>query len=98
MFILKKENLEYEKGDIVYHEESYRNLKETLISDIIFEDFDFSVIGGKSLGKYEKKIALDSGINILDTGIYNVKYWRPVYVLIDGTKVGSEYKLYKKLK
>lgn len=82
---------DFKKGETVYYEVDsyYKHLKEAIIVDILYEEYEMSIVKGKKLEDV-KDVQLDS--------LYCVKEWKPFYLLDDGTKIKYDYKLYHKHK
>jgi hypothetical protein len=83
------DSTEFEKGETVYYEVDgkYQHLKEAVIVDILFEEYDINIAKGKKL-QWIQGLQPDS--------LYCVKEWKPFYLLDDGTKIKYNYKLYHK--
>lgn len=89
------EKLPFNVGDIVLYEVSNRKMVERKIKDIIYSDYDSDVSKGSDVQTYYKNYFRD--ISFEDNTLYMVKYWQPIYVLDDDTKVKYEFKLFHKL-
>lgn len=79
----------FKKGESIFYEidTHYRHLKEAVIVDIVFEEYEMYIEKGKKL-QYIKDAQPDS--------VYCIKDWKPYYLLDDGTKIKYDYKLYHK--
>jgi hypothetical protein len=85
------DSTEFEKGETVFYEVDgkHKHLKEAVIVDILFEEYDINIAKGKKL-QWIQGLQPDS--------LYCVKEWKPYYLLDDGTKIKYDYKLYHKHK
>ena len=86
------EETEFKKDQQVLFEVGNRKLEKTIISDIIFEDFDVTIIKGKKMDSWYIK-ALNN-VEIDPNVIYAIKSWKPTYVLKNGKKTNYTYQLY----
>jgi hypothetical protein len=80
---------DFKKGEIIFYEVngSYKHIKEAVIVDILFEEYDMTIVKGKKLQDI-KDVQPDS--------LYCVKEWKPFYLLDDGKKIKYDYQLYHK--
>lgn len=84
----------FKKGETVLFEQNSKVLQETKIIDIVYEEYDLTIKKGKAFEQYEVK---SYGLkDILADSIYAIKTWYPFYVLENGEKVKTTYKLYHK--
>jgi len=90
----EEKDVEYKKGEEVYYETSHRKLKESKIKDIVFEDFDVTIVKGKKMDGWCKKHFTDLVID--PNAIYAIKNWKPYYILENDVKIEWTHQLYKK--
>lgn len=83
------------KGDSAYYEKSHRQIQEVIIADIVFEKYDLTIRKGSDMEDYEKSHF--KNVVFQPDLLYSIKYWKPFYILNDGTKVEWEHKLYRKV-
>lgn len=94
----KDEDIEFKKGQSVLVEKSHRKLYEAKIVDIVFEEYDLNVKMGKDFGKHSSlDIFEEKDIKIANDSLYAIKYWKPFYILDNGTTIKWNHELYSKL-
>lgn len=91
-----EEDLEFKKGENVLFEKSHRVLGEAVISDVIFEEYDLTIVKGKKIDKYYLNRLND--IKIEKDNLYALKQWKPFYLLDNGKKIEWTHELYHKSK
>ena len=98
---IKAESKELTVGQSVYVEMEHPNygfLKEAVIDEIVYEEYDTSIRKLKTLEQYEldwyftKKE--QENLNLED--IYEIRTWKPYYKLDDGEVIRWDYKIKKK--
>ncbi len=73
---------------------AHRVLKEAVIKDIVYEDYDLSLVKGTKVDKYYQKYL--KGVALEKDQMYAIKHWKPTYVLEDGEIIKWKHQLYKK--
>jgi len=69
-----------------------RKIKRSVITDIIYEDFDNYIRKGCKIEQHFLMCFND--VIIEPTSFYIIKLWKPTFVLSDGTKVNYAHQLY----
>ena len=87
--------LEFKKGQSVLVEVSGRKLSETIITDIVFDDFDMCIKRGRKFERWDISRFPDTKIE--PDSIYAIKHWKPFYVLANGMKTQYNHHLYYKI-
>lgn len=84
---------EYKKvGTSVLYEVNFKQMSIRTISKVDFSECDVEIIRGKNIDKWNRvRETHDIGDNLL----YKIKYFKPSYVLDDGTIVKSNNKFYE---
>jgi hypothetical protein len=85
-------DLEFKKEEIVFLEISNRNLIQTKIVDIVYEEYELKIIKGNKPDKYWIKKFPD--VKFDANTLYAIKIWKPFYILEDGRKIKWEHELY----
>jgi hypothetical protein len=85
----------FKVGDTIYYEveRAYKCLKEATIKEIVFTEFELSIMKGKKLTAWMLK---DVKVEISPDMLYSVKSWKPFYIMEDGTKIEWEHQMYRK--
>ena len=90
----EQKNLKYSKDEVVYFSVRHGVIEETKIKDILFEEFESIISKGKKIDKYY--LGFISNVKIEPEEIYEIRTWKPTYVLENGKKTIWEHELYKK--
>lgn len=90
-----EKRLEFKKGESVFYEVKHSQLKESVVTDIVYEEYDTEILKGKKLTEYYVQ---DAPKDVDPEKLYVLKRWKPFYILEDGTKVTWPHKLYHKVK
>lgn len=86
------DKLEFTKGETVYLEETHRNLVETKLVDIVYEEYDLEIKRGNKLDDWWLSEIKD----LQENSLYAIKLWKPVFVLENGVRTQYVHKLWKK--
>jgi hypothetical protein len=87
-------DIDFVEGQTVYYEKGHRELKESIIKEIVFEEYELEIKRGKKIESFEKK---EIKIEIDPKSIYAIKRWKPYYIMEDGTKIEWEHQIYHKV-
>lgn len=84
----------FKKKEVALFKVSHHKLKEVKIVDIVFEEFDLIIKKGDELDQCYKS---DLSFEVEPNTLYAIKYWKPFYILDNGTKIKYEHQLYHKV-
>lgn len=83
----------YHENDKILYEKSHHILVEDTIKKIVYEEYVLDIINGKKIDKWW--ISKFKDVVIDENTIYNIKTWKPFYLLNSGIKIKHEYELFK---
>ena len=87
--------LEYKVGEKILHEVKYRELTESVVKSISYENYELDIKKGKKIEPYYLSI-LPKDLVIEPESIYALKIWKPTYLMEDGFKTDYSHQIYKK--
>lgn len=89
----------YKVGDSVYYSEGVSSgpLTESVIKEILYEEFDIQTITGKRLlGDSSYYLQDTKDLTIIPDMAYSIKTWKPWYLMEDGYLVKYSFSLHRK--
>ena len=90
-----KETSKYNIGKEILYETGLGNhcLKKSVISNIIFEDYDVHIKKGSEVVEYFGELFEENTLN--PNLVYFIKSWKPYYLMEDGTIIKYDFQLYE---
>lgn len=88
------DKLDYKIKEGVYRKMSGGKLKEDVVIKIIYEEYDDTILKGSKIVKRKYYPEMECDPNTL----YCLRYWKPFYVMSDGTVIEYAHELYGKHK
>lgn len=86
--------LTFKKGQAVFVETQPRVLTEAIISDIIYTEYNLTIARGNKVDSWIANKFKE--IKFEKDQIYSIKYWKPFYLLDNGTIIEWEHNLFIK--
>ena len=90
---IKDEDLEYKKGETVLLESDGSSYKIDKILDVTFEEYDTTVVKAKNMEDYYSKYFTDEEKKNLKDEVYELRIWKPFYILESGKKTKWSYQI-----
>lgn len=88
-----KDKSEFKEGDAVLYEKSHRVLLPAVIKEIVFKEYSSIIKKGKKIeGYYIKQF---SNQNIVADQLYEIRTWKPFYLLDNGLVIEWDHQIYK---
>lgn len=92
-FYPDEKELEFKVDEVVMYEVSHRKLKQSKIVDIVYEEYELTILKGSKVDKWWMKYFKD--VEFISNKLYAIKQWKPYFILENGTKVMWTHQLYK---
>lgn len=85
----------YKVGETVYVEKQYRNLKEDIVEKVFFEVYEPKILLASS-DEISYYLSAEEKDKLNKDDVFEIRIWKPYYVLKSGEVIKYEHKLYKK--